>query len=40
VGPDYVAAVPQVEVDGRRVDTVDRVLLGADIVRRMLAAGI
>jgi hypothetical protein len=32
--------VPQVEVDGQPVDTVDRVQIGADIVRRMVAAGL
>ncbi len=37
---DGVVVVPQVEVDGRRIDTVDRVQLGADIVRRLTAAGL
>lgn len=40
VGPEYTVAVAQVEVDGRLVDTVDRVQVGADIVRRLVAAGL
>ncbi len=40
VDADDIVAVPQVEVDGRRVDTVDRIQLGADIVRRLVAAGL
>jgi hypothetical protein len=35
-----LVTVPQVEVDGRRVDTVDRIRVGADIVRRLVAAGL
>ena len=37
---DHLVLVPQVEVDGRRVDTFDRIQMGADILRRMLAAGL
>jgi len=37
---DGIVVVPQVAVDGRRIDTVDRVQLGAEIVRRLLAAGL
>lgn len=40
VDTDNVVVVPQVEVDGRRVDTVDRIQFGADIVRRLVAAGL
>lgn len=40
VGADNLVTMPQVNVDGRGVDTVDRVQVGADIVRRMVAAGI
>lgn len=40
VDTDNVVAVPQVEVDGRLVDTVDRVQFGADIVRRLVAVGL
>lgn len=32
--------VPQVEVDGHRVDTVDRIQKAADILRRLLAASL
>lgn len=32
--------VPQAEVNGQLIDTVDRIRLGADIVRRMAAAGL
>jgi hypothetical protein len=32
--------VPQVEVDGRLVDTTDRIQAGADVVRRLAAAGL
>lgn len=32
--------LPQVNVDGRRVDTIDRIQVGADIVRRLVAAGL
>jgi len=37
---DGSVVVPQVEVDGRWIDTVDRVQLGAEIVRRLIAAGL
>jgi hypothetical protein len=35
-----LVAVPQVEVHGRPIDTVDRIQVGADIVRRLVAAGL
>jgi hypothetical protein len=35
-----LVTVPQVEVDGRRVDTVDRIQVGADIARQLIAAGL
>jgi hypothetical protein len=37
---DNVVAVPQREIDGVQVDTVDRIRLGADLVRRLVAAGL
>ena len=37
---DDAVVVPQVAVDGRWIDTVDRVQLGAEIVRRLIAAGL
>jgi len=40
VGEDDLVVVPQVEIDGRQVDTVDRIQLGAGIVRRLMAAGL
>ncbi len=40
VDSDSLVKVPQVEVDGRQVDTVDRIQVGAGIVRRLLAAGL
>lgn len=40
VDADQIVVVPQVEVDGRRVDTVDRVQLGADVLRRLAALGL
>ena len=35
-----VVTVSQVEVDGRRMDTVDRIQFGVDIVQRLVAAGL
>lgn len=35
-----LVTVPQVEVDGRRIDTVNRIQIGADIVRRLVAVGL
>ena len=32
--------VPQVDVDGRMVDTADRIRLGADVIRRLADAGL
>jgi hypothetical protein len=40
VDGDNIVAMPQVEVDGRPVDMVDRIQLGADILRRLAAAGL
>ncbi len=37
---DGIVVVPQVVVDGRWIDTVDRVQFGAEIVRRLTAAGL
>lgn len=37
---DNLVAVPQTKVDGRLVDTVDRIQLGVDIVRRLAASGL
>ncbi|HEY5548783.1 MAG TPA: DUF262 domain-containing protein [Coriobacteriia bacterium] len=37
---DGLVMLPQLEVDGRWVDTVDRIQVGADIVRRLVAAGL
>jgi len=37
---DNLVNLPQVEVDGHRIDTVDRIQVGADIVRRLVAAGL
>jgi hypothetical protein len=35
-----LVAVPQVEVDGRSVDIMDRIQFGADAIRRLAAAGL
>jgi len=37
---DGTVVVPQVEVEGRQIDTVDRVQLGAEVVRRLTAVGL
>jgi len=37
---DNLIAVPQTEVDGQYVDTVDRIQMGAEILRRLVAAGL
>jgi hypothetical protein len=37
---DNLSRIPQADVSGRRVDTVDRIQKGVDIVRRLLAAGL
>jgi hypothetical protein len=37
---DGLLAVPQVQVDGRAVDTADRVQVGADALRALVAAGL
>jgi len=38
--PDHVVEIPQIEIDGRRIDVADRIQLGADLVRKLLAAGL
>jgi hypothetical protein len=40
VDADDVVAVSQVDANGRPVDTVDRIQLGADLVRRLVAASL
>jgi hypothetical protein len=40
MGADNVISVPQVHIDGRALDTVDRVNLGTEIVRRLVDAGL
>lgn len=40
VGEDNLVALPQVEVDGRRYDTVDRIGPGADMVQTLVEAGL
>ena len=35
-----IVVVPQDGVDGRLIDTIDRVQLGAELVRRLIAAGL
>lgn len=40
VGDDRVVLVPQLEVDGKHVDTIDRIQRGADVVRLLIAAGL
>ena len=40
IGGDHLVAVPQVDVDGRLVDTVDRVQVGADVIRWLTVAGL
>jgi hypothetical protein len=37
---DNLVKLPQVEVDARSVDTVDRIQVGVDIVQRLVAAGL
>jgi len=37
---DNLIKLPQVEVDGHWIDTVDRIQVGTDIVRRLVAAGL
>ncbi len=37
---NHVVAVAQVEVDGRQVDTIDRIKFGADLIRLLVAAGL
>jgi hypothetical protein len=40
IGPDLLLKVPQVDVDGRRLDTEDRVQLGAALLRDLASAGL
>lgn len=40
VGSDMLVAVSQVEIDGRRIDTVDRIQTGANLIRELVAAGL
>ena len=40
VGADNLVPVPQVEIDGLKVDTVDRIQLGSDLVRHLTSAGL
>jgi hypothetical protein len=40
VGNDYVLAVPQVLRDGLRVDTEDRITMGAQLLRELFNAGL
>jgi len=37
---DNLVWLPQVEIDGHQIDTVDRIQAGAEIVRRLAAAGL
>jgi hypothetical protein len=39
-GADLLVAVPQESVDDRLIDTTDRIQLGADLIRRLVAAGL
>lgn len=40
LGPDNLVAVPQTEVDGHQVDTLNRIELGADTVRALAEMGL
>jgi hypothetical protein len=40
IGDDHALKVPQASVDGALVDTVDRVALGASLLRDLIAAGL
>jgi hypothetical protein len=40
VGADHVLLVPQVERDGSKLDTRDRVQLGAALLRDLVKAGL
>ena len=40
IGSDNVVVAPQVEIDGRQVDTIDRIQLGAELIRSLVAAGL
>jgi hypothetical protein len=40
VGSDNMVVVPQVVIDGQQVDTIDRILFGADLIRTLSAAGL
>lgn len=40
MGSDNIVAVPQVDIDGQSVDTVDRIRFGTTIVRRLVELGL
>lgn len=40
VGADLLLTVPQAEVDGSPIDERDRVQIGADVIRHLIAAGL
>ena len=40
VGADNLLPVPQVEIDGLKVDAVDRIQLGSNLVRHLTSAGL
>jgi hypothetical protein len=40
VGSDNVVVVPQVEIDGRQADRIDRIQLGVSLIRTLFAAGL
>lgn len=40
VGPDLLLAIPQVTIDGNRIDTEDRVRLGATLLRDLVEVGL
>ena len=40
IGPDLLLKIPQVGVEGRQVDTTDRIQLGAALLRDLANAGL
>lgn len=40
IGQGYLLAIPQADHNGRRIDTADRVLIGADFLREAVDAGL
>ncbi len=40
MGEDGIIAIQQVEVDGHLVDTENRIMVGAELLRRLVAAGL